>query len=175
MKAALLAAVFLLAVRAQADLVAEAPVAEPLAPAPAPAALPTWQVPCPAPAAVYTSAEECDQAIAAGADMAKAQGVKLEDLPVLGLAEGSNSTVSTSISTTTTINGQRSSIQYKRQVFTSMNPTLYCCGLTVETSNSGSTATPNGMPTTSAALPTWGLRSFGAAAALAAGVAALIL
>lgn len=81
---------------------AEAPAAEPLAPALAPAAAPTEDMPCPAPGAFYTSIEECDQAIAAGLDMAKEQGVALEDLTKLGLNVTANSTRSNVFSSTST-------------------------------------------------------------------------
>lgn len=81
---------------------AEAPAAEPLAPALAPAAEPNEDMPCPAPGAFYTSIEECDQAIAAGLDMAKEQGVTLEDLTKLGLNVTANSTRSNVFSSTST-------------------------------------------------------------------------
>ncbi|KAI7841057.1 hypothetical protein COHA_005285 [Chlorella ohadii] len=175
MKAALLATVVLLAAQAQADLVEQAPAAEPMAPAPAPAESPAWDVPCPAPGAVYTSLEECDQAILAGVDMAKAQGVGTAELRALGITPDSNSTRSTSISSSVSINGESLSVKYRRVIYKNMSPPLYCCGLKVETSTAGNTAVPDGMQTTSAASPAWGLQSFAAAAALAAGAAVLVM
>lgn len=80
----------------QAAAPAPAPAEEPLPPAPAPA--PAIEIPadlpCRAPAAVYATYEECEAAIAAGADVAAAQGV---DLAALGVDVGRNNT-STSIS-----------------------------------------------------------------------------
>lgn len=80
---------------------AEAPAAEPLAPAPAPNTGPVPDVPCPAPAIVYATLDECDQAIAAGLDVAKEQGVGLESLESLGIQIPTNTTRSTTISSST--------------------------------------------------------------------------
>lgn len=41
-----------------------------------------------------------------------------------------------------------------------MEPTVYCCGLTVVTSTGNTTAAPTGVVASSAATPAWGLRSF---------------
>ena len=72
---------------------APAPAAEPLppTPAPAPAADIPADLPCRAPAMVYATLEECEQAIAAGVDVAVAQGV---DLAALGVEVGRNNTSS---------------------------------------------------------------------------------